>query len=359
MTPIFRFHDFSLDPSDRQLKQGDATIDLNARYFDALVLLVSEAGTLVSKDRFLEEIWRGVPVTDEALTQCIKTLRRQLGDRVAVPRFIETVPKHGYRFIAPVTLQNGPSGTPQPSSSGPKSFDRPRFALLGLAGTVGGAAAGMVGGLLYGFATTAPPSAQGVGEASSLLVLICLTVLAGIIGGTGVGFGIAAGSLAGRRSALWTVLGGAIGGLVIGSFARLLGLDSFNLLFGQSPGDITGGAEGGLLGGAVGLGAWLGRHDRPERSIGLAAFLGGAAGIVIPLLGGRMMGGSLDALAHQFPASRLHLGEIGRLFGETAFGPLSQSITGGIEGALFGAGVIGAMALTRHNNVGARDQNLT
>src|SRR5687767_5840382 len=90
----------SLDPRDRQLRRDDTPVELNARYFDALALLVREAGQLVSKDRFLDEVWRGVPVTDEALTQCIKTLRRQLGDEAASPRFIETVPKHGYRFIA-------------------------------------------------------------------------------------------------------------------------------------------------------------------------------------------------------------------------------------------------------------------
>ena len=48
------------------------------------------------------EVWRGIPVTDEALTQCIRTLRKQLGDDAARPRFIETVPKNGYRFVAPV-----------------------------------------------------------------------------------------------------------------------------------------------------------------------------------------------------------------------------------------------------------------
>src|SRR3982750_3066010 len=98
----FRFDRFILDPDDRQLKRGGEPVELNARYLDALALLVSEAGRLVSKDRFMDEVWRGVPVTDEALTQCIRTLRRQLGDDAARPRFIETVPKHGYRFIAPV-----------------------------------------------------------------------------------------------------------------------------------------------------------------------------------------------------------------------------------------------------------------
>ena len=98
----FRFDRFTLDPGDRRLLRDDVPVELNARYLDALILLVHEAGALVSKDRFMEEVWRGVPVTDEALTQCIKTLRRQLGDDAARPRFIETVPKHGYRFLPSV-----------------------------------------------------------------------------------------------------------------------------------------------------------------------------------------------------------------------------------------------------------------
>jgi DNA-binding winged helix-turn-helix (wHTH) protein len=98
----FRFGPFRLAPGERRLERDGTPVELNARYLDALALMVREAGRLVSKDRFLEEVWRGVPVTDEALTQCIRTLRRQLGDDAARPRFIETVPKHGYRFIAPV-----------------------------------------------------------------------------------------------------------------------------------------------------------------------------------------------------------------------------------------------------------------
>src|SRR3982750_1526333 len=102
MSGSFRFEPFVIDAGERQLWNGDRRVELNGGYFYALALLVRDAGKLVSKDRFLDEVWRGVPVTDEALTQCIKTLRRQLGDDAARPRFIETVPKHGYRFIAPV-----------------------------------------------------------------------------------------------------------------------------------------------------------------------------------------------------------------------------------------------------------------
>ena len=70
----FRFDRFELDPADRRLSRDGATVELSARYLDALVLLASEPGRLVTKDRFHEEVWRGIPVTDEALTQCITTL---------------------------------------------------------------------------------------------------------------------------------------------------------------------------------------------------------------------------------------------------------------------------------------------
>src|SRR5919112_1076584 len=135
----FRFDRFILDPRDRQLTRDGAPVELNARYLDALALLVREAGRLVSKDRFLDEVWRGVPVTDEALTQCIKTLRRLLGDDAARPRFIETVPKHGYRFIAPVEAE---TGTSPPKAAVGDGWQR--FFLVGGAGTVGAGVAGVL-----------------------------------------------------------------------------------------------------------------------------------------------------------------------------------------------------------------------
>lgn len=59
------------------------------------------------------------------------------------------------------------------------------------------------------------------------------------------------------------------------------------------------------------------------------------------------MGGSLVSLARSFPNSRLRLDQIGGLFGETVFGPLSQMVTGGVEGALFGGCIVGAMMIAR------------
>jgi DNA-binding winged helix-turn-helix (wHTH) protein len=352
----FRFERFSLDPRDRRLRRDDVPVELNARYLDALALLVREAGKLVSKDRFLDEVWRGVPVTDEALTQCIKTLRRQLGDDAARPRFIETVPKHGYRFIAPVEWigdepkAGAAASAPSPATATPH-YDWRQFLLLGGAGTLGAGVAGIIGGLFYGFAAASQPLGPGMGAASVLLVLLWLTIAAALMGGAGVSFGIAASGFAPAR--YWSIVGGALGGLAVGGVVKLLGLDAFNLLLGRSPGDITGAVEGMLLGGAVGFGAWLASRVAGARSLGrgiaAAALAGGAAGIVIPLLGGRLMGGSLDLLARGFPDSRLRLDQIGGLFGESGFGPVSRIVTGGMEGALFGGCVVGAMILARRS----------
>ena len=236
-----RFEDFDLDLGDRQLRNSGAPVDLNSRYFDALALLVSEHGRLVSKDRFMDEVWRGVPVTDEALTQCIRTLRRQLGDDAGRPRFIETVPKHGYRFIAPI---EGDAETPAPEVR-PRSLGSPL--LLALAGVVGGGLAGLIGGLFYGFAGASQPLQPGLGAISILLVLLSLTILVALIGAAGVAFGMAAAGSLAKRIDPWTVAGGALGGLFVGAFVKFLGLDAFSLLIGRSPGDITGPLEGTIL----------------------------------------------------------------------------------------------------------------
>ena len=347
----FRFDRFLLDPADRQLRRDGAAVELNARYLDALALLVREAGKLVSKDRFLDEVWRGIPVTDEALTQCIKTLRRQLGDEAASPRFIETVPKHGYRFIAPVERVDGRVAVADAPKSARGSYSWREFLLLGGAGMIGGGLAGLVGGLFYGFAGASQPLAPGMGEASVLLVLVCLTILVALIGAAGVAFGIAAAGFARPQQWYWTIVGASAGGMFVGGFAKLLGLDAFNLLLGQSPGDITGAAEGALIGGAVGLGAWLASRQAGRvslrRSVTIAGLAGGASGILIVLLGGRLLGGSLDLLARNFPQSRLRLDQIGAMVGERSFGPTSQMVTGAIEGMLFAGFVVGAMVIAR------------
>jgi DNA-binding winged helix-turn-helix (wHTH) protein len=354
MTCSFAFDQFLLDPRERRLSRDGAPVELSGRYLDALALLVREPGNLVSKDRFLAEVWAGVPVTDEALTQCIRTLRRQLGDDAGRPRFIETVPKHGYRFIAPVEeVDTRPSA--RVAAAGPSAADWGRFRTVALAGTVGGTIAGAIGGLIYGLADASQPGAQGTGAISVLLVLICVTTLVALVGAAGVSFGIATATFARPRSAAWTVLGGAGGGFVVGAAVKLIGLDAFALLVGHSPGDITGGLEGTILGAAVGLGAWLAtRLTAVRKGAAVAALCGGAAGLVIALLGGRLMLGSLELLLQHSPGSRLHLDRVSRLFGESDFGAVTQFASAMLEGALFAGCVVAAMEIARRRPGAAR-----
>jgi len=335
----FRFERFELDVGNRQLRLDDAMVELNSRYFDALALLIGERGRLVSKDRFLEEVWRGVPVTDEALTQCIKTLRRQLGDDAANPRFIETVPKHGYRFIA--VIEPGPTD----SAGHPTTPRQLAVPVILSVGSAGGAVAGTIGGLVYGFAGAAQPLSPGMGAVSVVLVIAVVTIAMATLGAAGVSLGMA---LAGGRSWLQSVAGGAIGGVIVGAIVKLVGLDALNLLFGHAPVSMTGAPEGAALGAAIGLGTWLARRaDSVERGMAWGGITGGVAGALIALLGGQMLAGSLDLLAHSFPGSRVQLDSIARLFGETGFGPVTRVATGAFEGLLFGACVVGAMVLAR------------
>ena len=167
-----------------------------------------------------------------------------------------------------------------------------------------------------------------------------------LLRGAGVSLGIAAANLARPVSGLWTVIGGGAGGFFVGAFGKLLGLDAFGLLVGQSPGNITGGAEGLAVGVAVGVGAGLARRGISlRRGMIEAALCGGATGLVITLLGGRLMLGSLDLLARHLTHSRLRIDQLGSLFGEHGIGPVTLAVSAVLECALFAACVVGGMRL--------------
>lgn len=345
-----------LDPAERRLSDGGRSVELSGRYLDALVLLVAEEGRLVTKARFLDEVWKGVPVTEDALTQCVRFLRKALGDDAGRPKFIETVQGHGYRFIASVTSvetkgANSDVARSEPGPRGSRTEALAQFIGMGRAGLIGGGSAGMIGGLAYGFAGIADGGAGGA--VSGLLVLAVLTAVIGMIGGASVGFGVGAASFISRRREAWLLLGGACGGLVVGAVVQLAGLDAFVILFGSAPRAMTGAGEGALLGAAIGAGVWIARGREPWIALLAGAGLTGSAGAGAAILGGRLMGGSLAALAAQFPGARLRLDQLGALFGETVFGSVSQTATAGLEGALFGAAMVLALSLeqsrSQHN----------
>jgi DNA-binding winged helix-turn-helix (wHTH) protein/Tol biopolymer transport system component len=100
---VYLFGHFRLDVASRQLLGGGHPIPLTAKVFDTLVALVSSSGRVVGKEELMGMVWHDTTVSDDSLTQNIKTLRRALGDHATEPEFIATVARHGYRFVAPVT----------------------------------------------------------------------------------------------------------------------------------------------------------------------------------------------------------------------------------------------------------------
>jgi TolB-like protein len=97
----------------RILKQGQA-VTLEPRAFDLLIYLIEHRGRVVEKEELFEQVWRRAFVTDSALTQEIRQIRQALGDQVEAPRYIETVPKRGYRFIAELNGATSPASAFQP-----------------------------------------------------------------------------------------------------------------------------------------------------------------------------------------------------------------------------------------------------
>src|SRR4051812_963358 len=101
----YRFGPFVLDQRAYQLTGRGGTVELSPKAIDLLLLLVNEPGVLFTKDGIFERLWPDVTVTDNALTQVISELRQALGDKPSSPKFIETVARRGYRWIAPVETE--------------------------------------------------------------------------------------------------------------------------------------------------------------------------------------------------------------------------------------------------------------
>ena len=99
--PSFEFGPFRLDCAEHALSRAGRRLPLTPKVYDVLQLLVENAGHLVEKERLLQEIWPNTFVEEGALNRAISVLRKTLGE-TAAERYIETVPKRGYRFVAAV-----------------------------------------------------------------------------------------------------------------------------------------------------------------------------------------------------------------------------------------------------------------
>jgi Tol biopolymer transport system component/DNA-binding winged helix-turn-helix (wHTH) protein len=102
--PSYEFGPFRLDLSEQMLVRDGRVVPLTPKTFELLRVLVQNSGHLVSKDALLKEIWPDNFVEEGALNRSISIIRKALGER-AGQKYIETVPKRGYRFVAPVTIR--------------------------------------------------------------------------------------------------------------------------------------------------------------------------------------------------------------------------------------------------------------
>jgi DNA-binding winged helix-turn-helix (wHTH) protein len=425
---LYRFGAFSLSPSERRLLRDGVEVPLIPRYFDLLVLLVERRHEAVHRREIMGSVWCDVVVSDSALTQAIRTIRRALDDDPREPRYIRTVSRHGYRFVGPEE-ERAPAAAPpvmppeedaldallsadaaddlrrdaaealhqsgtaealarldgRPGHERARAYLRdarwdvpgsaavPVFGAPGalrtleilfglrlrrarrvagerwLTAAFGGAAAGLLAGVLGGLVLWLGPGAHTV--ASVPIVLGLLGMLVGGAGAAGVGAGLAAAEVvvrSWRRTSL--AVCGALGGGLVGSLSHFIGMWTVEGLFGRDMSPIGGGFEGLVVGAAVGFGYAL---ATPRREGGMAAptgrdrlkvalltgLAGAAAAAALAATGSHLGAMSLDFMARSFPGSQLTFVPIARLLGESQPGAVTRVLIGAGEGLFFGSGV--------------------
>lgn len=116
---VYRFADCELDPQERRLRVHGQSATLTPKMFQTLVLLVERAGRVVSKNELMAALWPRGFVHESNLTKHIWVIRQTLGCGVGDEKFIETIPKAGYRFVSPVICIKSPTA----AVSSPEAVD--------------------------------------------------------------------------------------------------------------------------------------------------------------------------------------------------------------------------------------------
>lgn len=118
-TPDIRFDGWTVRTDSGELTKDGRTIRLRAQPMQVLVLLSAHPGNVVSREHLIAQLWpKGVVDFDTALNSAVRRLRRALGDEAGVPRYIETLPRRGYRFIAKLD----PDSSVDNAAKGGRSF---------------------------------------------------------------------------------------------------------------------------------------------------------------------------------------------------------------------------------------------
>ncbi len=333
----YLFSGFVVSPGRRALFHHGREVALIPRYFDLLVLLLARRHEAVHRRDIMDGVWRDVVVSDGALTQAIRTLRRALGDTSREPGFIRTISRHGYRFVHPdvrETDDDGPIAEDDRAAAGPAAdpMDAQLARILdeGLPIEERHEAAEALHAIGTVEALRRLDRRPGHATARALLRDARWDVPGAgpvpLLGAPGAGAAIlellalrsrAAARLAGSR---WAAA--SSGGACAGALAGCIGGLALRVAAGpRVPATIAvalalvGAAIGGL--GAAGVGAGLAAAEAVARSFrGPALVVGGALG-----------GGLVGALSHL----------LGRWTLEGVFGHELTAVGGGFEGIVLGA----------------------
>jgi len=120
--PLLQIGEWVADPDTDTISRGSESQKLEPRTMRLLLLLADSPGSVISVDRLLADVWSGVIVGPASVYQAISQLRRLLGDTDPEPTYIATIPRKGYRLIAPVRPL---AATPLPAASPPAAMPPP------------------------------------------------------------------------------------------------------------------------------------------------------------------------------------------------------------------------------------------
>jgi len=357
--PRYRFSDFTLSTRKRLLIRNGQQLPLIPRYLDLLIFLIERRRDAVHRREIFDRVWSDVIVSDSALSQAIRTLRRTLGDDPREPRFIRTVSRHGYQFTCPDVIEESDEDVAAPvlvRANVEETRQKVGASLTALmtgatracaGAALAGAAAGIVGGLLL---SVAPGNAAPL---AIVPVLVLVGTGAGAVGGLGVGAGLAFAESSSRlRNAVGLTIGAAAGGAAVGMAVQWLMRWSLAALVGVNL-PIGGAVEGLVIGAAAGAGFAIARRlgatvrSRRQRAAIVAAFCAAGA-LALGWTGRPLVGGTLHGIAREARGSQISLTPLGRLMGEPGFGPVSQALIAAWEGGVFGFGV--GIALLRRRS---------
>src|SRR3569832_1210219 len=97
--PRFRLAEWTVEPSSNSISNNRHTMHVEPKVMQVLVCLATNGGEVVARDALVRSVWRDTFVSDDVLKRAISELRKALGDDAREPRFVQTVPKSGYRLL--------------------------------------------------------------------------------------------------------------------------------------------------------------------------------------------------------------------------------------------------------------------